>query len=368
MRLLTLGFALLSPAQEPAPAAQSTPAEAAKGIADALREQRSESFGQWVDRSLESFELELLKIAYEVLAQRETEISGIAAPMSGVGRAVVELTVVSRAGERRVDEALFLCLGEAEAGWRLQAFELSAKAAREWLWLYGKPGSIPTASGAMRGFVEAFAAREAKRGEQLCTNDVWAGQGEILAPLFDISEEAAIELVVAEVVEQDGRAVGTLSLRAEAGEETLDLFLLRRRGGWLIAGMNEKPERSARFLAGEVGANPWPGSVPSALSFLVRALDDRRLVRLQRMHTAASWETGEFRQLFADLQRAKARVDAGDTLPVKDGRGVGWFHVRPPDGDEPATVWVHFRHTLDGWRIVGGGDEEETARAWLANG
>lgn len=287
-------------------------------------------------------------------------------PANG-GRAVVPLSVNGEAqGEGEREDVVLLLFELGEDGWWFSGVDPRVPVAREWLFELGKVGSEATPELAMAAFLIALGRDDAEAAERVCTFACWEGPGENASEIFRTGLEKDIAFAADTVESGEERAVAHMTvLVGDQPVEPFDFYLVRQGEGWLIAGFGHDDARGARFLAGEVGPRPWPGSAEEVVETIVRAIRERVAHRVRAVvdagavgHDAPLWTS------YRAIGAGREALAGVEVLAERDGRSIASFTLSGPGDGGGTSLWLELAAGPDGWRVVGATKDGGAARAF----
>lgn len=264
-------------------------------------------------------------------------------------------------GQRAIvefDSGTILWLERRGEPWGCVGWRKDGALSREWLYQDGKRGEAHVPEKAVDGFLEAIRENEPEKAEQLCTHEGWSTGRWSFATIFANTRKAQADLRRIGLSQRNRRAyvLVTIEQNAETRGEFY-VLVLKREGGWLLAGVAEKADDAQLFLQDK----PWPfrPKDPEALRDELLAMFEQRAAwRMKRLCTAVyrTHEQGA-RTLYSEA--LKSGVEAGE--PAARGlRGTCAVAL----GKRKLVLLLLKRR--EGWRLHGHTDDAAYAARYLA--
>jgi len=364
-RLLLLALTFVAPA----PIADQGPVEFTTRLVQALEAKDAGAWKALQAGALAPRDADQLRKLYALSTEHECELTPGEPFPENDGRAVVPLGIRVRVDDQTLAGARHLFLARSEGEWKLAGLDSNASAAREWLYELGKPGAEPTADLTLGSFVIALRRGDLAAAERTCTNLCWDGPGgETARYMYESARESTLSFSMHSIEQEGEHAVAHMLVRVGGQEEpNMDFYLVRHTGGWLIGGFGGAPEHSKRFLAGEVGARPWPVTAAEASDYLLLALSERNPVRARMicLPDALGADT-ELSRLYDGMAGNLRSVRRADAAQMVDGRAAVRLAIENAEGESAPALWLTLTSTPDGWRVAGATGDAELAAAYPA--
>jgi hypothetical protein len=359
--LLTLPFVA------PAPVADQGPVEFATSLVQALEAKDPAAWNALLAADLAPSDAVQVKKLYTLGTERECELTPGEPFPENRNRAVVPLGIRVQVEGQTLAGIRHLFLTRAEEEWKLTGLDPDASSAREWLYELGKPGAEPTAELTLGSFVIALRRGDVAAAERACTNLCWDGPGgETARYMYESARESTLSFSMHSLEQEGDHAVAHMLVRVgEQEEPNMDFYLVNREGGWLIGGFGGAPEHAKRFLAGEVGARPWPVTAAEAADYLLLAMSERRPLRVRTICAPEALGAGKEISLLYDGLGGKFRsVRRTDGAQMVDGRAAVRLAIEDAEGEPAPALWLTLSSTPDGWKVTGATGDAELAAAY----
>ena len=349
-----------------APVADQGPVEFATRVVQALETEDAAAWSSLLSGAMAPYPAGQVQRLYTICTERECRLTpGDPFPENGE-RAVVPLGIRVQVDGQTLAGVRHLFLTRESGEWKLTGLDPDASAAREWLYELGKPGAGVTAELTLGSFLVAVRRGDVVAAERACTNRCWDGPGETARDMYESAREATLWFSTHSVEQKGEHAVAHMLVRVgEQEEPNMDFYLVRRTGGWLIGGFGGPPEHGKRFLAGKVGARPWPGTAAEATDYLLLALGERRSVRVRAICLPEALGADEgIAQLYDGLGGKFRSVRRADAAQMVNGRAVVRLAIENAGGEPAPALWLTLSATPDGWRVTGTTGDAELATAY----